>query len=207
MTDDARVALVRRGLWLNYATLSYNIVEAGVSLLVGLLAGSVALVGFGFDSVIEVVASIAAQWRLRADLASEQRERVEQTSHRVVGWCFLALGAYIAYESVESLWTRSRPDRTVIGIAVLAASAIVMPLLARAKRRVAHALESRSLGSEAAQTSLCAYLSIIALAGLALNALFGWWWADPLAALAMVPIIVKEGLAGIRRRRPADCCS
>ena len=207
MTDDARVAMVRRGLWLNYATLSYNIVEAGVSLLVGLLAGSVALVGFGFDSVIEVVASIAAQWRLRADLASEQRERVEQTSHRVVGWCFLALGAYIAYESVESLWTRSRPDRTLIGIAVLAASAVVMPLLARAKRRVAHALESRSLGSEAAQTSLCAYLSIIALAGLALNALFGWWWADPLAALAMVPIIVKEGLACIRRRRPADCCS
>ena len=207
MTDDARVALVRRGLWLNYATLSYNIVEAGVSLLVGLLAGSVALVGFGFDSVIEVVASIAAQWRLRADLASERRERVEQTSHRVVGWCFLALGAYIAYESVESLWTRSRPDRTLIGIAVLAASAVVMPLLARAKRRVAHALESPSLGSEAAQTSLCAYLSIIALAGLALNALFGWWWADPLAALAMVPIIVKEGLAGIRRRHPADCCS
>jgi len=207
MTDDARVALVRRGLWLNYATLSYNIVEAGVSLLVGLLAGSVALVGFGFDSVIEVVASIAAQWRLRADLASEQRERVEQTSHRVVGWCFLALGAYIAYESMESLWTRSRPDRTLIGIAVLAASAVVMPLLARAKRRVAHALESRSLGSEAAQTSLCAYLSIIALAGLALNALFGWWWADPLSALAMVPIIAKEGLAGIRRRHPSDCCS
>jgi len=207
MTDNARVTLVRRGLWLNYATLSYNIVEAVVSLLAGLLAGSVALVGFGFDSVIEVIASAAAQWRLRADLAAERRERVEQTSHRVVGWCFLALGAYVAYESVESLWTRSRPDRTVIGIAVLAASAIVMPLLARAKRRVAHALESRSLGSEAAQTSLCAYLSIIALAGVALNALFGWWWADPLAALAMVPIIAKEGLAGIRRRHAADCCS
>ena len=207
MTDDARVALVRRGLWLNYATLSYNIAEAVVSLVAGVLAGSVALVGFGFDSVIEVIASAAAQWRLRADLAAERRERVEQTSHRVVGWCFLALGAYVAYESVESLWTRSRPDRTVIGIAVLAASAIVMPLLARAKRRVAHALESRSLGSEAAQTSLCAYLSIIALAGVALNALCGWWWADPLAALAMVPIIAKEGLAGIRRRHAADCCS
>jgi len=207
MTDDARVTLVRRGLWLNYATLSYNIVEAAVSLLAGLLAGSVALVGFGFDSVIEVIASVAAQWRLRADLAAERRERVEQTSHRVVGWCFLALGAYVAYESVESLWTRSRPDRTLIGIAVLAASAIVMPLLARAKRRVARALESRSLGSEAAQTSLCAYLSIIALAGVALNALFGWWWADPLAALAMVPIIAKEGLAGIRQQHPADCCS
>jgi len=207
MTDDARVTLVRRGLWLNYATLSYNIVEAAVSLLAGLLAGSVALVGFGFDSVIEVIASVAAQWRLRADLAAERRERVEQTSHRVVGWCFLALGAYVAYESVESLWTRSRPDRTLIGIAVLAASAIVMPLLARAKRRVARALESRSLGSEAAQTSLCAYLSIIALAGVALNALFGWWWADPLAALAMVPIITKEGLAAIRQRHPADCCS
>ena len=198
MTDDTRVALVRRGLWLNYATLSYNIVEGGVSILVGLLAGSVALVGFGFDSVIEVVASVAAQWRLRADLASEQRERVEQTSHRVVGWCFLALGAYVAYESVESLWTRSRPDRTLIGIAVLAASAVVMPLLARAKRRVAHALESRSLGSEAAQTSLCAYLSIIALAGLALNALFGWWWADPLAALVIVYYGLHEGRAALR---------
>ena len=207
MTDDTRVALVRRGLWLNYATLSYNIVEAAVSLLAGLLAGSVALVGFGFDSVIEVIASVAAQWRLRADLAAERRERVEQTSHRVVGWCFLALGAYVAYESVESLWTKSRPNRTLLGIAVLAASAIVMPLLARAKRRVARALESRSLGSEAAQTSLCAYLSIIALIGVALNALFGWWWADPLAALAMVPIITKEGLAAIRQRHPADCCS
>lgn len=206
MTDDARAALVRRGLWLNYATLSYNIAEAVVSLVAGVLAGSVALVGFGFDSVIEVVASGAAQWRLRADLAGERRERVERLSHRVVGWCFLALGAYVAFESVASLWTRSRPERTLIGIVVLAASAIVMPLLARAKRHIARALDSRSLGSEAAQTSLCAYLSVIALAGVALNALFGWWWADPLAALAMVPIIGYEGLEGIRPKHPADSC-
>jgi divalent metal cation (Fe/Co/Zn/Cd) transporter len=206
MTVDARTTLVRRGLWLNYATLSYNIVEAGVSLAAGVLAGSVALVGFGFDSVIEVIASGAAQWRLRADISPERRARVERVSHRVIGWCFVALGAYVAFESVESLITKSRPDRTFLGIAVLAASAVVMPVLARAKRKVARALASRSLGSEAAQTSLCAYLSVIALAGVALNALLGWWWADPLAALAMVPIIGTEALEGIRRRRAADPC-
>jgi divalent metal cation (Fe/Co/Zn/Cd) transporter len=206
MSLEQRALLVRRGLWLNYLTIGYNAVEAVVSLVAGLIAGSVALVGFGFDSVIELTASGAAQWRLRADVDVERRETVERSTLRVVGWCFLALAAYVTYESAETLWRRERPDRSIVGILILAASVIVMPALARAKRRVAAAMSSRVLASEAMQTSLCAYLSAIALAGVALNAALGWWWADPVAALVMVPIIVREGIEGVRAERCADDC-
>ncbi len=206
---DERRVLVRRGLQLNYLTLAYNSLEAVVSLVAGLLAGSVALVGFGFDSVIEVTASLAAQWRLRADLDHMGREGAERVTRRVVAWCFLALAAYVGYDGVKTLWLAEAPGRSLTGIVVLALSVIVMPLLARAKRRVARALRSSALESEATQTSLCAYLSAIALAGVALNALLGWWWADPVAALVMVPIIVREGIAGWRGDAGCgdDCCS
>jgi divalent metal cation (Fe/Co/Zn/Cd) transporter len=205
-TPDAttRAALVRRGLKLNYATIAYNVVEAVVSLVAGILAGSVALVGFGIDSVIEVTASGAAQWRLRADVDRARRERVERITVRVIGWSFLALAVYVALDSVMSLWLRERPDRSMLGTVILALSVIVMPVLARAKRRVARALGSAALGADATQTSLCAYLSIIALVGVALNALAGWWWCDPAAALAMVPIIAKEGVDGIRAKSHCD---
>ena len=193
-----REALVRRGLRLNYLTIGYNVVEAIVSLVAGLLAGSVALVGFGVDSVIEVSASIAAQWRLRVDLDHARRERVELVTRRAIGWSFLALALYVALESGKSLWLAERPDRSITGIVILTMSVIVMPVLSRAKRRVARALHSRALEADATQTSLCAWLSVIALAGVAVNAAFGWWWADPLAALGMVPIIAKEGIEGIR---------
>ena len=205
---DHRAALVRRGLWLNYATIGYNALEAIVSLVAGLLAGSVALVGFGVDSVIEVTAAGAAQWRLRADLDHTRRDRVERVTLRVIGWSFLALAVYVAYDSAEALWHRERSERTVAGIVILALSVVVMPLLARAKRRVGQALGSRALTADAAQTSLCAYLSVIALTGVALNAALGWWWADPVAALARVPIIAKEGLEGVRGERTCDdCCA
>ena len=200
-----RGALVRRGLWLNYATIAYNVLEAVVSLVAGFLAGSVALVGFGADSVIEVTASGAAQWRLRVEHDHARRERVERLTLRVIGWSFLALAAYVAADSARSLWLRERPERSVAGIVILTLSVIVMPVLARAKRRVARAMGSRALGADATQTSLCAYLSAIALAGVALNALLGWWWADPVAALAMVPIIAKEGLEGLRGETSCDC--
>jgi divalent metal cation (Fe/Co/Zn/Cd) transporter len=202
-----RQMLVRRGLWLNYATITYNLVEAIVSLVAGYLAGSVALVGFGVDSVIEVTSSGAAQWRLRADLDPRHRERVERITVRVIGWSFLALAAYVLYESATTLWRRERPAPSVVGIVILALSVIVMPLLARAKRRVARQLASRALEADAMQTSLCAYLSVIALAGVAANAAFGWWWADPVAALAMVPIIAREGLEGIRGHDSCAGCS
>ncbi len=171
------------------------------------MAGSVALLGFGIDSLIEVTASGAAQWRLHADLDIPRRVRVERITVRIIGWSFLALGAYVLLDAGKALWLRERPEASMVGIALLVLSAIVMPVLARAKRRVARGLSSRALEADAAQTSLCAYLSVIALAGVGLNAALGWWWADPVAALAMVPIIAKEGLEGVRGE-PAceDCC-
>jgi divalent metal cation (Fe/Co/Zn/Cd) transporter len=199
-SDEAllRAPLIRRGLRLNYLTIGYNALEAVAALTAGVLAGSVALVGFGFDSVIEVSASLAAQWRLRVDGEVRRRERVEVTTRRVVGVCFLALAAYVIVDSAKSLVLREAPAPSPLGVVVLALSVVVMPLLARAKRRVARGLGSRALESEAAQTSLCAYLSVIALAGVALNAAVGWWWADPAAAIVMVPIIAKEGMEGLR---------
>jgi divalent metal cation (Fe/Co/Zn/Cd) transporter len=199
-------ALVARGLRLNYLTIGYNLVEAGASLVAGIMAGSVSLIGFGFDSVIEVGASGAAQWRLRADVDHERRDQVERWTHRIIGASFLALAAYVTYESVRTLWLRERPERSIFGVAVLMTSLIVMPLLAHAKRRVAGALRSRALASEATQSSLCAYLSAIALAGVVLNTLFGWWWADPIAAVVMVPIIAREGINGFRGEACDDCC-
>jgi divalent metal cation (Fe/Co/Zn/Cd) transporter len=200
-----RMALVRRGLRLNYLTIGYNTIEAGVSLVAGLVAGSVALIGFGVDSAIEVTASVAAQWRLRSDRDSVRRERVEWLTRRVIAGSFLALSAYVAVDSVTTLWRREAPDPSVVGLGILVLSAFVMPVLARAKRRVAVALGSRALEADAMQTSICAYLSVIALAGVALNTFVGWWWADPIAALAMVPIIVKEGLEGFATKGDCHC--
>lgn len=209
MTVDspARDGAVRRGLWLNYATIAYNSLEAAASLIAGILAGSVVLVGFGIDSVIEVTASGAAQWRLRADVDHIRRERVERVTLRVIGWSFLALAAYVGVDAVSSLWLRQQPERSRFGMVILILSVIVMPVLARAKRRVARELGSATLEADAMQTSLCAYLSIIALVGVALNALLGWWWCDPAAALVMVPIIAKEGIEGIRGEVHCDDCA
>lgn len=203
---EARAGLVRRGLWLNYVTLGYNAIEAVVSIAAGVVSGSVALVGFGIDSAIELTAAGAAQWRLRADVAPATRHRVENVSVRVIGWSFMALALYVLVESADALWTGERPERSLAGIAILAASAVVMPLLARAKRRVARSLGSRTLAADAMQTSLCAWLSVIALVGVGLDAALGWWWADPVAALAMLPIIAREGLEGIRGEDRCEDC-
>jgi divalent metal cation (Fe/Co/Zn/Cd) transporter len=158
--------------------------------------------------VIEVTASGAAQWRLRADLDPVRRARAERTTLRIIGWSFLALAAYVVIDSALTLLRHEPPERSVVGLLLLALSAVVMPVLARAKRRVAREMSSRALDAEATQTSLCAYLSVIALAGVAFNAWFGWWWADPVAALAMVPIIAKEGVEGARGEQHCDdgCC-
>ena len=184
-------------------------VEAVVSLVAGALAGSVALVGFGVDSIIEVTASGAAHWRLRADWNPARRERVERLTLRVIGATFLALAAYVACDSVAALIRRERPAESPVGIAIAALSLVVLPLLARAKRRVALAMGSSALAADAQQTSLCAYLSAILLGGLALNAALGWWWADPLAGLAMVPIIAREGVEGLRGESTCGdaCCA
>ena len=133
-----------------------------------------------------------------------RRVRAERLSLRLIGACFLGLATYVAIDSGRALWLKERPARTIVGVLVLALSVLVMPLLALAKRQVADKMKSGALRAEAKQTSLCAYLSVIALAGVALNAAFSWWWADPVAALAMVPIIVSEGIAGLRASVDAD---
>lgn len=207
MSECTREELVRRGIRLSYATIGYNSLEAVASLIAGVFAGSVALIGFGIDSLVEVSASGVAQWRLRSDLHEARRAQVEVITHRFVGVCFLALAVYVAVDGAKTLLLRERPDRTIAGIVILSMSVVVMPLLARAKLKVAAAMESGALRAEARQTSLCAYLSIIALAGVLLNASIGWWWADPVAALCMVPIILSEGIDGLRAKPCArDCC-
>ena len=197
-TGPDRVALVRRGLRLNYLTIAYNAFEAIASLVAGVLAGSIALLGFGVDSLVEVSASIAAQWRLRADVDATRRAHTEQVARKIIGWCFLALAAYVTADSAKTLLFAERPERSIAGVVILVLSIIIMPLLARAKRKVANALSSNALRADARQTSLCAYLSVIALVGVVLNAVAGLWWADPVAALCMVPIITKEGIEGLR---------
>lgn len=205
-TTTLREALVRRGLVLNYATLGYNSLEGLIAIGAGMAAGSIALIGFGLDSLIEVSASLAGLFRLYRDRDEHHRERAEQVTLRFIGVLFLALAAYVAADAVRALHSRIAPDESIIGIVLAALSLLVMPVLARAKRRVAFAINSGALAAEAQQTALCTYLSAILLAGLLLNATFGWWWADPVAALAMVPIIVKEGLVGIRGRSACDNC-
>jgi len=209
MTDLplSRPALVRRGILLNYLTIGYNAVEAIVSVGAGVVSGSVALLSFGVDSGIEVTSSLAAHWRLRSDTDPERRERVERVTHHIIGWSFLALAVYVVVESVSTLLTREAPDVSPVGLGILVLSVLIMPAIAHASRRVARALGSRALEADAAQTSLCAYLSVIALAGVGFNAAFGWWWADPVAALAMVPIIAKEGLEGVRGEAICEDCA
>jgi divalent metal cation (Fe/Co/Zn/Cd) transporter len=199
----ARQLTVRRGILLSYATIGYNSFEAIGSLVAGIVAGSVALIGFGIDSVIEVIASIAAQLRLRADADLLRRSGAEGRTLRIVGWCFIGLAAYVTIDSAKSLYLREEPERSWLGVIILVLSVIVMPALAWGKRQVANEMQSAALKAEAKQTSLCAYLSVIALGGVGLNALVGWWWADPAAALCMVPIIAKEGIEALRAR---DCC-
>ena len=195
-----RQSVVRRGQWLTWATLLYNSLEAVLSIGAGVAAGSVALVSFGIDSIIELTASGAGLWRLHADIDPLARARAERQTVRLIGVCFLALAVYVTYDAGHTLLARRAPEGSMLGIVIAAASLIVMPVLARAKRRVAFSLASGALAAEATQTQICAYLSAILLAGLALNASVGWWWADPVAALAMVPLIAWEGLQALRGR-------
>lgn len=203
----ARQALVRRGLWLTWLTFGYNSVEAVLSLGAAALAGSVALLGFGVDSAIELSASAIAIWRLYHDADEDRRESRELLALRLIGFSFVVLAGYLAYEAVGMLWRGEAPDESLIGIAIATVAVIVMPMLARAKKQVACGIGSGALNAEATQTMLCTYLSAILLAGLVLNATLGWWWADPLAALLMVPIIGKEGYDALRGKASCPCCS
>ncbi len=192
------------GRRLEYFTIAWNSLEGLIAVGLGLLAGSVALVGFGLDSAIEVTSGAALLWRLSRD-SSPAREHAEQITLKIVGWSFLALAAYVVYDSLVSLIARQAPERSIPGIVLATASLIVMPLLARAKRRVAREIGSAALSADAKQTEFCTYLSAILVGGLGLNALLGWWWADPAAGLLMVPIIGREGILAIRGQGCCQC--
>jgi divalent metal cation (Fe/Co/Zn/Cd) transporter len=194
---------IQRGKRLEYFTILYNSVEGIIAVIAGLLAGSIALVGFGFDSVIEVTSGAVLLWRLHADIDEARREQIEATSLKLVGICFLALAAYVSYDSIKSLIWHESPERSIPGIILAIASLIIMPLLTRAKRQVAKNINSNAMAADARQTEFCTYLSAILLGGLLLNALLGWWWADPLAAIVMVPIIAKEGWEALQGK---SCC-
>lgn len=195
---ETRETLVRRGKRLEYFTIGYNALEGLSSIVAGIFAGSIALVGFGVDSVIEVTSGAALLWRLHSDADAERREHVERMTLRIVGVCFLALAAYVAVDSIRSLVRREPPEHSIAGIIITGLSVVIMPILARAKRRIGGTIGSRALIADSKQTELCTYLSAITLGGLALNAFAGWWWADPVAALIMVPIIGREGIEGLR---------
>ncbi|MBT8396666.1 MAG: cation transporter [Gemmatimonadetes bacterium] len=197
-----RTDLLRRGRRLEYLTLGWNLGEAVIAIGSGLAARSTALVGFGIDSLIESTSGAVLLWRLFGDEKSDLRE---ERALMLVGLSFLALAAWVGWEAVSTLLSRAGPDESLVGIVLAAVSVVVMPILARAKRTVASGLGSRALEADSRQTDLCAYLSAILLVGLGLNALFGWWWADPAAALVMVPIIAREGMQALRGEECDDC--
>jgi divalent metal cation (Fe/Co/Zn/Cd) transporter len=172
-----------------------------IALASGAAAGSIALIGFGLDSLIEVSAAAVLLWRLSLETRGVDRHEIERAEHRVrrfVGGTFLALAAYVTAQAGVTLWTRAAPEESLVGIALAAASLVVMPLVAWGKLRAAREIGSAALRAEAKETLACSYLSFALLIGLAANAAAGWWWADPAAALAMVPWLVREGLEGIR---------
>jgi divalent metal cation (Fe/Co/Zn/Cd) transporter len=201
-TPVTRTTLLRRGLRLEYLTVGWNIAEGVIAIGAGIVAGSVVLIGFGADSFVEVISGLVLIWRLRAEasgrLDEEAVERVENRAERLVGVAFLLLAAYVAVQALIDLAIGSQPDASPVGIALTAVSLAVMLWLAGAKRRTGVALSSRALIADARQTFACWSLSAVTFAGLALNALFGWWWADPLAGLGIAVLLVREGIEAVR---------
>ena len=200
-----RTVVVRRARRLEYFTVAWNALEGLVAVIAGAVAGSICLVGFGIDSFIEVTSGGVLLWRMSVDADVQRRERNERRALKIVGSCFLALAAYITYESAMDLWSKKAPEHSIPGIVLACVSLVVMPLLSRAKRRVGRALGSAAMHADAKQTEFCTYLSGILLAGLLLNALSGFWWADPVASLIMVPIIAKEGIEGLQGKACHEC--
>jgi len=193
-----RLQLLRRGRALEIFTVLWNSAEGIVSIVLGLLASSIALIGFGADSFIETSSGAILLWRLQAARDPDTDLAAEATALRLVGVSLVALAVYVIYDSAGALLLRKPPESSVPGIVLAILSLIAMPLLARAKRNVAVALGSRALEADALQTTICTYLSAILLVGLVLNAAWGWWWADPVAALVMAPLIAKEGVQALR---------
>lgn len=198
--SEPRQALLHRGVKLEYFTIIYNVVEAAIAITAGIVAGSVALVGFGLDSFIEIAAGATIVWRLKSELGLSHAEPsgrhsfLEQRASRIIGITFFFLALYILVQAGYDLALGEAAKESPAGIVLAAASLAIMPVLAAMKLRLARLLGSKSMESEAMETWICVCLSLILLVGLGLNATFGWSWADPLAALAMLPLVLKEGL-------------
>lgn len=201
LTDGERRRLVRRAQFLAWASLAWMTAEGAIAVVAGILAGSIALIGFGIDSAIEGVASVVIIWRFWG--ARAMSEHAERRAQKLVAVQFFILAPYVGIEAVRTLATTSHPEVSFLGIGLTALSAVLMPFFGVAKKRVAVKLNSRATLGEGAQNMLCAYLSVAVLGGLACNAAFGWWWADPLAALVIAGVAVREGLESWRGE---DCC-
>jgi divalent metal cation (Fe/Co/Zn/Cd) transporter len=194
LSADSTVSLRRRALALAGLTIAWNAIEAVVAIGAGLAAGSIALVAFGFDSMIEVLSAWVVVWQFRSELRGGYDEDRERLALRLIGVTFFVLAAYVAFQAVRDLFfVDSEADQSTVGIVLAALSLTVMPALAWAKRRTAAQLHSPTLRADATETLLCSWLSAALLGGLVLNAVAGWWWADPLAALAIAALAVHEG--------------
>jgi divalent metal cation (Fe/Co/Zn/Cd) transporter len=200
-----RQQIAHRGKRLEYFTIGWNTLEGVVAVIAGAFAGSISLVGFGIDSFIEVTSGVALLWRMSVDADVHHRVRNERLALRIVGACFIALALYLAFESTNDLIHRKVPESSLAGIILAGVALVVMPLLSRAKRRVGTELGSAAMQADAKQATFCTYLSAILLAGLLLNTAFGIWWADPVAALIMVPIIAHEGYEGLQGKTCDSC--
>ncbi len=198
-----RPALLRRALKLEYLTVGWNIVEGIIAIAAAMASGSVALLGFGIDSFVESASGSVMIWRLLAERNSDEDdeariEQVERRAQKLVAGSLILLAAYIAWDSITSLLANERPEPSLVGIVLAIASLSVMWWLARQKRRVGVALGSRAMTADAFQTDACFWLSLFLVVGIGANALFGWWWADPLAALGMTLFIAREALEAWR---------
>ena len=200
-TTGTRSVFEQRGVRLAWATIVWNVVEAVVAIAAGTAASSIALVGFGLDSTVEVMSAVVIVWRFRG--VAEDRER---RALKLIAVSFFALATYVAVQAITDLLRNSEPESSAVGIGLAIASLIVMPVLARAKRRNGTAMGSAAVVADSNQTKLCAYLSAVLLVGLVLNATVGWWWADPVAALAIAALAANEGREAWRGEIGDDCC-
>lgn len=192
--DDQQ--LRQRAIRLEYFTVGWNILEAVVALVAGGVASSTALIGFGLDSIVETTSGVTLLWRFKQRRLEEHH--AEARAVKLVAVTFFALAAYVGYEAGSDLWLRREPAFSLVGLLLAVVSLIVMPILGVAKRRLARRLNSRALAADGMETLLCSYLSATLLVGLALNGLFGWWWADPAAGLVIAGFMIREGLEAWR---------
>ena len=198
---------VRQGFFLEIFTIVWNIGEGIIAIVSGLASHSVALIGFGVDSLIETASALILCWRLGEELRGgciQKIEALERKAGKLAGCLLLLLSAYIAFDACRKLMGfGERPDKSLIGLVLTVAALAVMPVLARWKRKIADAIESKALRADAMETTCCAWMAFTTLSGLVLNLSFGWWWADAVAGLVLVPLLIREGLEAIKGE---ECC-